>query len=244
MQRYGTELLADLYGIEPSLLRDEERLVRIVRDGLIHAGFTVLAQSVHRFVSGGEGVTAAFLLSESHATIHTYPEWGYLAADIFSCGKPEPDVVLGTMVSALGPREKRALRVRRHFAASESRPPSPTAVVYQDRWFAGIVNYNEGDFTGDTLFHYRQEGDVVWGTYQGGGVRLGTLVARVEPDGHLDMRWQHVNVHGEFRHGTSSSEPLVLSDGRLRLADSWSMPTTDGGLVAGISEVEEIREPC
>ena len=59
---------------------------------------------------------------------------------------------------------------------------------YNNRFFAGVSNSETGEVSSDTIFHYRQQGDVVWATYEGGSIRFGTLVATVDADGCLDMR--------------------------------------------------------
>ncbi len=107
---------------------------------------------------------------------------------------------------------------------------------YDNKTFAGVENYDSGDANADTRFHYRQQGEVVWGTYHGGGVQFGTLVARLLTDGTLDMVWQYLNEEGVFISGTCRSIPTILPDGRYRLRESW---TIDGG-EPGISVIEEV----
>jgi S-adenosylmethionine decarboxylase len=103
MANIGTHLLADLYGVETSLLRDEKALMRIFRGALVQEGFTILDQVRHRFADGGQGVTGMFLLSVSHATFHTFPEHAYMAVDIFSCGTADPNAVLRVLTETLKP---------------------------------------------------------------------------------------------------------------------------------------------
>ncbi len=96
-----------------------------------------------------------------------------------------------------------------------------------------------GDVTGDTLFHYRQRGNVVWALYAGGGVQQGTLVATMAPNGTLNVRYHHVSDTGELRAGRSRSTPEVLADGRLRYHEQWRW--TEGGTGSGTSSIEEVR---
>lgn len=110
---------------------------------------------------------------------------------------------------------------------------------YDNRYFRGTVNYDDGDLTYDTLFHYRQQGSVVWGTFEGGSIVFGTLLARVEADGRLDMVWQYLNKAGEFHSGTCLSIPELLPDGRYRLHESWQV--ADGHGTSGSSVIEEVR---
>lgn len=85
----GKHLLVDFYGILPEHLTDGVALARwlleAARAGRMHA----LGEPVMHVFAGG-GVTGFLLLSESHIALHTYPEFGYLALDIFSCGSADP----------------------------------------------------------------------------------------------------------------------------------------------------------
>jgi S-adenosylmethionine decarboxylase len=103
----GRHLLADLRGVRAGLLTDEKGLTSVLRRALDRAGFHVLAVCGHTFTGGGEGVTVMMLLSESHASIHTYPEHGYAALDVFSCGAARPEQALETVVAALEPESVR-----------------------------------------------------------------------------------------------------------------------------------------
>jgi len=111
-------------------------------------------------------------------------------------------------------------------------------IDFDDRNFASVANSESGDVGSGTTFHYHQQGDIVWATYQGGAVAKGTLIARVLKDGSLDMRYQHVTVDGAIKTGKCQSRPQILVDGRIRLHERWQW--TEGGTEAGESIVEEI----
>lgn len=111
-------------------------------------------------------------------------------------------------------------------------------VNYDGRRFRSTENASTGEVSAETLFHYHQEGDVVWGTYSGGAIRRGTLVAKADPEGHLDMRYAHVNTAGKLMTGRCHSTPEVLDDGRIRLHERWQWTSGDGSL--GESVVEEV----
>ena len=113
-------------------------------------------------------------------------------------------------------------------------------INYDGRRFRVLSNTDNGD-TGDTTsFEYHQHEDVVWGTYSGGAIAFGTLVAKVLPDGALDMRYQHLSATGEFKTGSCQSRLEVLADGRYRLHEEWqwSAPATSRGR----SVIEEVRD--
>src|SRR5262245_4545552 len=111
-------------------------------------------------------------------------------------------------------------------------------INYDDRRFVSVSNSGGGEVDSATVFHYRQEGRLVWATYRGGAIRFGTLVAKVEDDNCLDMRYQHCNAAGELMTGKCRSTPEILSDGRVRLHEVWQW--TSGDCSQGESVIEEI----
>ncbi len=78
------ELLIDLYNCKADL-NDETRLLTVVTDAAKEAGAHVLQASVHRF--SPMGCSVVVILKETHISIHTWPEFGFAALDIFLCGE-------------------------------------------------------------------------------------------------------------------------------------------------------------
>ncbi|WP_142455406.1 n-acetylglutamate synthase [Gracilimonas mengyeensis] len=115
-----------------------------------------------------------------------------------------------------------------------------TTINYNNRKFRSVENTSNGDVSGETLFHYRQKGDAVWATYEGGNIHFGTLTAKVGADNHLEMRYSHVNTDGELKTGKCHSSPKLLPDGRLRLHEKWQWTGEDQS--SGESIIEEVRE--
>ena len=111
-------------------------------------------------------------------------------------------------------------------------------IKYDQRYFLGKTNTANGEMSSETVFHYRQKGDMVWGTYEGGRIRYGQLVGRVLDDDSIDFRYQHMNDDGELMTGECLSTPEVLADGRLRMHESWKW--TNGDATSGKSIVEEV----
>jgi S-adenosylmethionine decarboxylase len=101
--RGGIEWLIDARGCVPDRLRDRTRILalldRIVSDMQLH----VVATAVHVF-GGPAGITAMYLLAESHLTIHTFPETGTATLNAYCC-TPRAPVGWPSLVSdALGAR--------------------------------------------------------------------------------------------------------------------------------------------
>ena len=110
-------------------------------------------------------------------------------------------------------------------------------IDYHNKTFRPVVNAANGEVSGDTVFHYKQLGNIVTADYSGGSIRLGHLVALVDAEGCLDMRYHQVNLRGELHTGICHSVPELLPDGRLRLHESWQWTSGDGS--RGESVVEE-----
>ncbi len=113
-----------------------------------------------------------------------------------------------------------------------------TKVNYHNKRFRPVSNSEGGEVDVATVFHYIQSGDIVSGTYQGGSLRLGSLIARVDNENNLDMRYQHINTSGEIMTGRCRSTPELLPDGRIRLKEKWQW--TCGDCAEGESIIEEI----
>jgi S-adenosylmethionine decarboxylase len=80
----GTHCILELYGCNHALLDDADYIQQSLRNAATTAGATFLKETCHRF--DPQGVTALALLAESHISIHTWPESGYAAVDVFTCG--------------------------------------------------------------------------------------------------------------------------------------------------------------
>lgn len=101
MHRIGTHCLIELSGCDAGLLDDPVACERAVRDAAAAGGLDVLRLATHRFEP--QGVTAFALLSESHLAVHTWPEHGHAAADLFTCGdRGAIDAVVGVLRRAFG----------------------------------------------------------------------------------------------------------------------------------------------
>ncbi|MET3130199.1 S-adenosylmethionine decarboxylase [Oxalobacteraceae bacterium GrIS 1.11] len=121
-QPAGEHLLADLSGIASDKLERCDSIELLLRAAALAAGAQVLHSHFHGF-GEGLGVTGVVLLAESHISIHTWPEYGFAAADIFMCGAARPQLALDIIVAALQPSACAVHTVHR-------RPPdSGTAIM-------------------------------------------------------------------------------------------------------------------
>ena len=87
--------------------------IRTILDSVVSkSGLHVISSSFHQFEP--QGVSAVYLLSESHLSVHTWPEYGYVALDIFTCGDDDNIALkaFDLLVEAFEPEivEKKILR--------------------------------------------------------------------------------------------------------------------------------------
>jgi S-adenosylmethionine decarboxylase len=108
----GLHLLADLHGIAPALLTAPAQLDALLREAALAAGACILHSHFHAF-GEGLGVTGVLLLAESHISIHTWPEAGFAAADVFMCGACQPQRALEVLEAALQPAARSIRTVAR-----------------------------------------------------------------------------------------------------------------------------------
>ncbi|WP_456399714.1 adenosylmethionine decarboxylase [Persephonella sp.] len=83
----GLHILADLYGIEFDKIDHVEDVRELLEGAVKFAGLSKLSSHFHQFYP--HGATGVILLEESHISIHTWPEHGYAAIDVYTCGGKE-----------------------------------------------------------------------------------------------------------------------------------------------------------
>lgn len=108
----GIHLLADLAGVNAALLVDPDAIDALLRTAAVAAGARILHSHFHTF-GRGMGVTGVLLLAESHISIHTWPEHGFAAADIFMCGDAQPQLALDVIDAALRPATRSVQTIAR-----------------------------------------------------------------------------------------------------------------------------------
>ncbi|MDO3649029.1 adenosylmethionine decarboxylase [Nocardia mangyaensis] len=119
----GWHVLAEFGGVDTDLCDDLERLESALRESLVAAGVTI-CDVVHKKFEP-QGVTVLALLSESHASIHTYPESGDIFVDVFTCGTIGAGATkaVDLLRDKLSPKEVRTKVVQRGHGAEKIYEP-------------------------------------------------------------------------------------------------------------------------
>ncbi len=85
MKSLGRHLLVEFYGCDAEVLDDVAAIEDHMRTAARKANSTIVNSTFHRF--SPYGVSGVVVIAESHLSIHTWPEYGYAAVDLFTCGE-------------------------------------------------------------------------------------------------------------------------------------------------------------
>jgi S-adenosylmethionine decarboxylase len=127
----GKHCILELYSCDCAKLDDEDFVRSALSNGALRAGATLLNLISHRFQP--HGVTGLALLAESHISFHSWPESGYAAVDVFTCGDHTmPEGACRVLVEEFGSRHHKLRSFRRE---------TPGMIADQDRQPAGFGGF-------------------------------------------------------------------------------------------------------
>ena len=112
MNALGKHILLELKDCDKEVLNDISFLKSTLLVAASEAGATVLGESFHQF--SPQGVSGVVIIAESHLFIHTWPEYGYAAADIFTCGNSvQPGKAAEILIGKLGTKNHSIIEIQR-----------------------------------------------------------------------------------------------------------------------------------
>lgn len=100
MKTIGRHLIAEYYDCRREILDDASSVRQAMLDAARAIGATVLGENFHQF--DPQGVSGTVVIAESHLSIHTWPENGYVAVDIYTCGGLDPRIGFELLADRLG----------------------------------------------------------------------------------------------------------------------------------------------
>jgi len=80
----GRQILAEFFNCNRDILNDSVKIELFMKKAALECGATIVSSSFHTF--NPHGISGVVVIAESHLTIHTWPEYGYAAVDVFTCG--------------------------------------------------------------------------------------------------------------------------------------------------------------
>ena len=110
-------------------------------------------------------------------------------------------------------------------------------INYNNKTFKPVSNTENSETSDETIFRYKQEGNLLTAEYSGGKINYGHLIGLVDDHGNIDMRYHQINDAGILMTGICNSKPEKLSNGKIRLHEIWQW--TSGDQSRGESVIEE-----
>jgi S-adenosylmethionine decarboxylase len=108
----GRHLLVELHDCDKEALNNLDFIRKVMLKAAVDCGAVVLGESFHRF--SPQGVSGVVVIAESHISIHTWPEYGYAAADVFTCGTSvNPEVAAEVLIEKLGSKNHTLTEIKR-----------------------------------------------------------------------------------------------------------------------------------
>lgn len=126
MNKIGTHLVLDAWQAPTELLNDPQKVRQALIDAIAASNATLIDLCLHQF--SPQGITATATLAESHIAIHTWPEHGYFAADLFFCGEGKPAIAMEVLQTALQAKSARLQQVERGFSIEKMEPTLEVAI--------------------------------------------------------------------------------------------------------------------
>lgn len=107
----GNHILVEFMGCDPHIMNDVSSIERDMVGAAQKAGATVINSTFHHF--SPYGVSGVVVIQESHLAIHTWPEYGYAAVDLFTCGEMDAWISFDFLKECFGAKQYSAIEMKR-----------------------------------------------------------------------------------------------------------------------------------
>lgn len=112
MNALGRHVLAEVYGCRTPVIDSVQSVQEIMVNAALAAGAEIREVAFHKF--SPQGVSGVVVISESHLAVHTWPEYGYAAVDVFTCGeRVDPWAAVEYIIRAFGAAKYTATEMKR-----------------------------------------------------------------------------------------------------------------------------------
>jgi len=124
-------VIGELYGCDPASLRDLEGIIETVRRAAREAGATIVGDFANKYEKG-EGVSYILVVKESHLSVHTWPELGYAAVDIYTCGEHvDPWKAFNVMAESFNPKTVSVMEIKRGLMVKEAEEQQQVSIALE-----------------------------------------------------------------------------------------------------------------
>jgi S-adenosylmethionine decarboxylase len=107
----GTHYLAEFFNCDRQIINDVTRIERIMIEATERSGARIIKPFFHQF--NPQGISGVIVIAESHFAIHTWPEHGYTAVDLFSCADFDYKSALNHIRISIGAGQHSVALIRR-----------------------------------------------------------------------------------------------------------------------------------
>jgi S-adenosylmethionine decarboxylase len=111
METMGRHVISELWGCNFDKLNSMESIEKIFVEAALKSGAEIREVAFHKFAP--QGVSGVVIISESHLTIHSFPEHGYASIDVYTCGNLDPNVAADYIANALGAKKIETIEIPR-----------------------------------------------------------------------------------------------------------------------------------
>ncbi|MED1490490.1 adenosylmethionine decarboxylase [Bacillus smithii] len=111
METMGRHVISELWGCEFEKLNDVEQIEKIFVEAALKSGAEIREVAFHKFAP--QGVSGVVIISESHLTIHSFPEHGYASIDVYTCGDLNPNIAADYIAESLGAQTRETIELPR-----------------------------------------------------------------------------------------------------------------------------------
>ncbi|AOH56042.1 adenosylmethionine decarboxylase [Peribacillus muralis] len=111
METMGRHVISELWGCDFEKLNNIDLIEQIFVDAALKSGAEVREVAFHKFAP--QGVSGVVIISESHLTIHSFPEHGYASIDVYTCGNLDPNIAADYIAEALNAQTRENIELPR-----------------------------------------------------------------------------------------------------------------------------------
>ncbi len=151
----GNHILVEFMNCEPKLMNDVAGIERDMVAAARAAGATVINSTFHHF--SPYGVSGVVVIEESHLAIHTWPEYGYAAVDLFTCGEMDAWISFDMLKEAFKAKSYSAIEMKRGSVNLLTRNDFDMTTMRQKAQEEGTVWKNPEFYTRNVWFTDKDE---------------------------------------------------------------------------------------
>ncbi|WP_043934139.1 adenosylmethionine decarboxylase [Bacillus sp. EB01] len=111
METLGRHVISELWGCDFEKLNNLDYIEQTFVEAALRSGAEIREVAFHKFAP--QGVSGVVIISESHLTIHSFPEHGYASIDVYTCGDLNPNVAADYIAAALNAKTRENIELPR-----------------------------------------------------------------------------------------------------------------------------------